>query len=264
MSKSTSLFVSSAVLGILSVLTAAPSGAKVITFDGLRGDGPVPDGYGGVINWTDWLHYDTNEPPYNASSPPQRAYANQYGAFQFAEPVVFDGAFFNGYGSDHGHNPIHFELYLASTLVHVSDHVNLDGSGTGQFLDSGYDEPIDGVHVVGDYGYFVMDDVTFRRVGFTVVSQGDCPGDMRLCAQNAAAGNEVALVCGLRLGSTGPIEGCPGLYVKVDHARVAAHGTADENGNFCVQGTMPDGYCGQVLVQAVNRTTCAVSRVILI
>ncbi|MBL1216098.1 MAG: hypothetical protein D8M59_01235 [Planctomycetes bacterium] len=234
--------------------------ADVINFDDLVGQASVPPGYGGVSNWYGWQYYDWAQPPYNPSSEPCRVYpTGGTGQFDFAADVTFDGAFFNGYGTGHGFDPIYMELFSGGSLVHTSAVIDLDGSGVGQWLDSGYAGSIDSVNVVGYLGYFIMDDVTTGEAGFSVDTTGDCPGTMEACAHRANPGDRIVIAYGFAEGSSGPVPGCSGLYVGIQRAKEAARGNADANGDFCARGRVPAGACGRVVVQAVNLSTCEVS-----
>lgn len=160
-----------AVVAVLGGALGAPGAAEaatvVVNFDDLPGSGSVPDGYGG-INWGgEWLYYDDVQFPYTPASDPTRVYGwnptdgtfNHAASFTFGEDVVFDGAYFSGYGV----YPVYFELYLGGALVHTS--ASIAPSGVPTFLDSGYSGKVDRVTVVttppsADL-YYVMDDVTY-------------------------------------------------------------------------------------------------------
>lgn len=134
------------------------AGTVVVNFDDLTGSGVVPDGYAGM-NWGgQWNYYGYDQPPYNASSPPNRVYDFvPEGQFSFLSPVVFDGAWFAGYD----YATVQFNLYLSGVLVASS--AVLAPSGTPTFLGSGYAGLVDKVGVVSpDPDYFVMDDVTYE------------------------------------------------------------------------------------------------------
>jgi PEP-CTERM motif len=156
-----------AVVVAAAVFGGAPSYAAqvVVNFDDLRGEGVVPNGYGG-INWNaEWVHRDAPNPPYNPSSPLQRVFnidqANP-STFTFLSDVAFDGAWFSGFGSiaTANDNPINFELYLNGVLQATSG--SLVPSATPAFLDSGYDGLVDEVRVLSGTGdFYAMDDVTY-------------------------------------------------------------------------------------------------------
>ncbi len=144
-----------------AMAVACAVNATVIDFDDLVGSGPVPDGYGGVADWGDWTYYDSVQPPYNPHSGATRIYNTGDGHFTFEDEVIFQGAWFAGYGSSGGFLPISFGLYIDGELVHMSDSIDLLGDGVPTWLDSGYDGYIDMVKVSGSHGFYVMDDVTF-------------------------------------------------------------------------------------------------------
>jgi hypothetical protein len=144
----------------------ASAGPTVVTFDDLQGNGNVPDGYGGITWSNNWSYYGGSQPPYNPESAPNRVYTNysngfnpgtvQEDPFTFPTPVVFDGAFFAGYDF----SAPHFNLYLGGVLVATS--ATISPSGTPAFLASGYAGLVDKVGVVGENGYYVMDNVTYE------------------------------------------------------------------------------------------------------
>lgn len=144
------------------VAAAGVASGDVLNFDDLVGQAAMPNGYGGIQDWSNWFYYDWDQPPYNPSSPPTRIYNLGNGMITFGADYIFDGAFFNGYGTSDGFSPIHFELYLNGGHVHTSGSIDLDGSGNGQFLASGYNGLVDQVQVIGSYGFFIMDDFTYR------------------------------------------------------------------------------------------------------
>ena len=135
--------------------------ATVIDFEDLVGQAEVPDGYGGVADWGDWWHYDFDQFPYSPHSGVQRIYNVGDGHFTFEDEVIFQGAWFAGYGSSGGYSPISFGLYLDGDLVHMSDSIDLLADGVSTWLDSGYGGFIDMVKVDASHGFYVMDDVTF-------------------------------------------------------------------------------------------------------
>ena len=134
-------------------------GSIIVDFDDLVGQAQVPDGYGGIADWGAWTYYDWDQPPYNPHSPPCRVYNTVDGVFGFDSDVVFEGAWFAGYGTQDGFSVVYFELYDDNALVHTSGSV--DPSATPQWLGSGYTGMVDEVKVVGYYGFFVMDDVQY-------------------------------------------------------------------------------------------------------
>lgn len=153
----------------LGLTTHQANAATVVTFDDLAGNGTVADGYGGV-NWGGgWFYYDVEQPPYTASSPFTRVYHQGSNSLSFIDDVVFVGAVFSGYGPNDGTNfsGISFELLLNGVTVATS--ASLGASSIPTFLASGYSGLVDQVRVLGgldsadtrNFGYFVMDDVTY-------------------------------------------------------------------------------------------------------
>lgn len=140
-------------------LSGTAFGDDVIDFDDLKGDNiQVPDGYGGVADWGGWVYYGFDQFPYNPHSAPNRVYNNTDGVFGFGYDAFFDGAWFAG------HDTVQFELYLDGDLVHTSEIVDNMSDGVVRWLPSGYDLAIDTVKVLGNLGFFVMDDVTYHKV----------------------------------------------------------------------------------------------------
>lgn len=162
--KKLSLLIALAAVGSLA-LTAAPARATVVTFDNLPGDETVPQGYGG-INWNgDWVAYSEYQWPYTPESGSFRVYTSYNlpiaigpgeNSFQFASPVVFNGAYFAGLqGSEY------FNLYLGGNLVWTSDSLSVSGAPT--FLSSGYSGLVDTVGVYSSANdYYVMDNVAYN------------------------------------------------------------------------------------------------------
>jgi hypothetical protein len=148
----------------LMLLVAGGASALVVNFDDLQGQDLVPDGYGG-INWPGWYYYDSDQFPYNPSSPPCRVYNYTDPRFFFLEDSYFMGAFFNGYGSSDGFKDITLYGYYQGNLVGQSATLPLFGDGVGGFLDSGFaDQMVDEIYVDGYPGFFIMDDVTYEVV----------------------------------------------------------------------------------------------------
>ncbi|HET6970887.1 MAG TPA: PEPxxWA-CTERM sorting domain-containing protein [Phenylobacterium sp.] len=152
---------------VFSLGAATAASATVVTFDDLPDNGVVADGYGGVIWGGNWGYYKDPLPPYTAASGDTVAYSDlNLGCcapddtnFYFAAPVIFDGAFFSGYGTAFDAAPITFGLYNGGVLVHTSDA--LEAGQVPQFLASGYAGLVDEVRVNGSRDLFVMDDVTY-------------------------------------------------------------------------------------------------------
>jgi len=137
---------------------AGAAHATVVTFDDLVGsDLSVPDGYAGITWNGQWVYFGADQTPYTPASPPNRVYdLSASGAFDFAAPVIFDGADFAGLSGV----TLKFQLYLAGALVATSGV--LTTSDVPTFLSSGYSGLVDEVRVMGaDVGAFVMDNVTY-------------------------------------------------------------------------------------------------------
>ena len=144
---------------VLLFALAANASQTIITFDDLNGDLQlVPDGYAGVTWHGEWEYYGDVQPPYNPHSPPNRVFDFLNDAsFDFASPVVFDGAWFSG----NAFATVQFQLYLAGNLVWTSGQ--LAPTDVPAFLASGYNGTVDSVHVLSPSpDFFVMDDVTYE------------------------------------------------------------------------------------------------------
>lgn len=234
----------------------------VVNFDDLVGQTLVPPGYGGVDNWGGWTYYDWSQPPYIACSGNVRTYNNTDGAFSWNNPVTFDGACFNGYGTSNGFLPINFQLYLGGTLVHTSGSIDLDGSGTSQYLSSGYSGLVDRVVVQGFLGFFVMDDVTYDADGgMNLRLNGSCPGRVTVDVSGATAGGTVALLYASCQGSFVVGSGiCAGTQLGLcsTNLQIAQTTTADGSGNASFSGSAPPVACGGY-IQAVDASTCSTS-----
>ena len=148
--------VSLALLGAL----AAPSFAVVIDFEDLTGSGAVPVNYHGFASWAGWNYYDAPQPPYNPHSGVERVYSGS-GTIDIGTDVVFNGAWFNGYGSANGFPPLQMDMYDNNVIV-ATNSVNLDASGNAFFLASNYSGNVDKVQISGPMGFFVMDDFTYN------------------------------------------------------------------------------------------------------
>jgi hypothetical protein len=153
----------------LGLTVMAAAGAQtVLNFDDVDtspGVVSMPAGYGG-LNWGGNIGlWGSPQPPYNPQSIPNRVLFNRSGESGVAEsdatfiggPKTFDGAYFTG-----GAGTAQFNLYSGATLVATSGILNL--SSTPTFLASGYSGPVDKVGIVGDRGFFAMDDFTYEPV----------------------------------------------------------------------------------------------------
>jgi hypothetical protein len=144
-----------------AVATLAGSAhASVVTFEDSP-TGIVADGYAG-ITWNGlWTNYDSDQNPYYPNSGTNRVYDTVgSGQFNFSGPVVFNGAYFSGYGDA----TVQFEMRLGGLLVATSGI--LAPSDIPTFLGSGYAGLVDQVNVLSPRpDFFVMDDVTFQASG---------------------------------------------------------------------------------------------------
>lgn len=84
----------------------------------------------------------------------------------FETPVVFDGAWV---GSPHdiggdGNKEFWFEGYLNGTKVGESSHTALVAGEPMQFVAPGFPGPVDEVRMRRNYGWWVMDDISYSQV----------------------------------------------------------------------------------------------------
>ena len=152
-------------LAVVLLLGSVPARAVVIDFDDLAGAGFVPDGYEGITWNGQWLFYGAADGDYFAPhSAANRIFPTgnaPSGSFDFLSDVIFDGAWFNGFGES---GPIFFELFLDGSLVHTSASLLLPMSAFSnntEFLSSGYAGLVDQVTVRSTADYWIMDDVTY-------------------------------------------------------------------------------------------------------
>jgi hypothetical protein len=149
---------------------AAAAPPTVLTFDDINtpaGNTPMPPGYGG-LSWPINMGVSRGSlPVYAPQSPPKFVLFdlnNDSGRVEslvtfISGPKIFDGAYFSGYYD------VQLKLYSGVTLVSTSSILSLGDIGSGPtFLESGYAGPVDSVGIVGERGYFVMDNFTFEQV----------------------------------------------------------------------------------------------------
>lgn len=112
------------------------------------------------------------------------------------------------------------------------------------------------------YGWSpLIDNHGYGTAGFSLTVEGNCPGKMNACVTQATPNARIGFAYGFREGST-KVPPCPGLSVDIGGAKLAGLATADANGDACIQGNVPQGACGRVLVQAVDLSACATSNVV--
>lgn len=145
---------------LLALVLTCSAGAVVITFEDLSGSGAMPAGYAGLTWSASWEYYDSPQFPYTPSSGVERAYNNigpNPPTFMFGAPVVFDGAYFSGYGS------AGYEMYLSGGLVATSASLPLGGTGVPVWVASGYAGFVDEVRLTAvSQGNFIIDDITYN------------------------------------------------------------------------------------------------------
>lgn len=255
------------VFKVLSVCVAAglvsSAAADVINFDDLVGQAPVPNGYGTVVDWSGWTYYDWAQSPYNPHSPPCRVYNTSNGTFKFGREVVFEGAWFSGYGTNRGFLPISFQLYNNNALVHTSGSIDLgDGSGP-TWLDSGFTGAVDTVVVQGSHGFYVMDDVTFSEAGgYRLSITGDCPGRVTVQWRGATPNTQQGLVFGANTGNTTIPNGvCQGTVLGLQGQVRLVNTFGTGNGAGSMSGSVGTSSCGHYL-QLVEAPSCNVSNVV--
>ncbi len=93
-----------------------------------------------------------------------------------------------------------------------------------------------------------------------LTSSGECPGTITLTVTNATPGGRVGIAYGRDPGQT-PVPTCPGVFVDINAARVAAVLTADSDGTAVLSGSVSEALCGNLFTQAVDVRTCRKSNV---
>ena len=156
----------------MAVAVAPAARATVVTFDDLTGTGGVlQNGYGG-IDWGGEWYYGTGI--YTPESTPNYAYVpvsffNWSPTFGFANPEVFQGAYFSG-ATDGGGNAVlsvQLALYSDNSSTPVWTSGLLPVTGSPVFLESGYTGMVENVQVRTFYtntttsapDFWVMDNV---------------------------------------------------------------------------------------------------------
>ncbi|MBL1216632.1 MAG: hypothetical protein D8M59_03975 [Planctomycetes bacterium] len=107
----------------------------------------------------------------------------------------------------------------------------------------------------------VIDNHAYGTTGFSLAVTGDCPGVMTASATGATPNAWVGFGYGYRSGQT-KVPGCPGLYLDIDRAKEGGRAKADANGDASIQGRVPAGACGRVIVQAADLEACETSNVV--
>jgi hypothetical protein len=157
---------------------SAWAGPIVLGFDDIQTNGGVvnmPSGYGG-FQWPNTVGVWIGQGSYPAESVPNVVLFNNNGNYGYLETdifttsgtVVFDGAYFSGPASG---GPIYFNLYDNGVKVWTSAQLTPDPN-TPQYLASGYTGAVNEIGIVGNDGYFVMDNFTFQQSGGTTPEPG--------------------------------------------------------------------------------------------
>ena len=152
--------------GCVLALQAAKANTVVVDFEDRAGQqpfgNPIPAGYHGIDFSADFGTWDSPQFPYTPHSGSVRALVNAqntgFGEVDFtfsAGPEVFDGAWFAG-----GGDGVQFVLYSGNAVVATS--AVLTDSGTPAFLSSGYSGAVDKVGIIGNKGYYSLDDVQYE------------------------------------------------------------------------------------------------------
>lgn len=154
--------------------SVTPAFASVLTFDDLgSGSQYILSDYDGfqigTNNYQDtaWFYTDGGNDFYGAksgttflstdSSLYSGAAYEATQAISNASAFVFDGAYFSGASA------IGYQLYLGGALVYTSAAAtNL--TATPSFVASGYTGAVDSVVVLGQQGYYALDDFTYHAV----------------------------------------------------------------------------------------------------
>lgn len=98
--------------------------------------------------------------------------------------------------------------------------------------------------------------------------EGDCPGRLQVLVGNATPGGDVALVYGTTRGQQLIFNGpCPGITIDIRPPYLPgspALATTNDKGEFIWSGETPASLCGNLNVQAIDLTTCAVSNIVVV
>jgi hypothetical protein len=159
-----------ALISIFLIFSAvAHAETVVVDFDDLPGGyPPIPAGYGGIADWTDWATFDVPDPNYPPHSGLVRALSFGNGVpIHFGQEYVFDGSWIAGPESPDW--VVWYELYVQGVLVHTS--VGLAVTPTPTWNPSEYAFPVDEVRITHTFSnFFCMDDFTYTT---TEVSSED-------------------------------------------------------------------------------------------
>lgn len=105
-------------------------------------------------------------------------------------------------------------------------------------------------------GYFGVVEVE----GMSLTITGSCPGPAQLAVAQATPNGIVYIGYSVATGSlTLPGGPCPGTTIDLLSPTLAFALPADANGMIALPVNLPPGACGNVHVQAIDRTTCQVS-----
>ena len=167
-------------------------GQTTLNFDDINTNGGVvnmPTGYGG-FSWADntgaWAGPGSMRPNPRQTSCCSTTTApsakEETDILTLSGTVEFLGAYFSGYGTE---GNVYFNLYDDGTLVATS--AQLTPSGTPTFLSSGYTGQVNEIGVVGDEGYFVMDNFEFSSGGTTTTGTTPEPSSLVLLGTGVLA-----------------------------------------------------------------------------
>jgi len=97
---------------------------------------------------------------------------------------------------------------------------------------------------------------------------GSCPGETIVEIANATPNGRVALFAGFTRGDfVIPAEPCPGTVIGIPAPFLGGGPVVpgvDGNGATTLRGTTPPGVCGELLLQAVDLSTCGVGPVVVV
>lgn len=93
--------------------------------------------------------------------------------------------------------------------------------------------------------------------GFTLSATGSCPGSMTFSVSGETPGGSIAFIYGTPGSFTWGGTPCTGTTVNINAPTIAQNSTATS-----ITGTVPQGACGVIRVQAVDVATCTVSNFI--
>jgi hypothetical protein len=137
----------------------------VIDFEDLTGVyQAIPDGYGGIAQWSSWVTFDLVDPNYPPHSGVRRAYCFGNGtSIEFGTEYVFESVWISGPVGPPDEK-VYCNLYLNDVLVHTTD--SIPPTTTPTLLQSGYNQPVDEIRIWHDAAgnMYTIDDFAYSTI----------------------------------------------------------------------------------------------------